>query len=429
MKDNFDKDFDAHFARDLGRIDRRAQPETTDWDQLAQRLDAAEQRWSWRWLWIGLLPLLLISNGWMWWRLNHLPIGTAAPAIASSSAPEEQPAHVKTVVYDTIYRTVVVTRIIEATNSVLNTKKGTIGSDPAPAVLHNQFSHNTVSEGTQPDITAPTEPSSVTPSATDQPSAPSSVNPTENTPKGSVIPDTMLVFSTTMADTSAGPITAPVLPTEETPAQPDATLTTAISPPTEVHHAPIKVRIGLSAGSATPLSEHHFQHTHGLSSSVLFDLERGHWGITSGLSYQTFEYQTMRGFDPRLGVDPPVSPGNQYVLRSITGKNQQLIPFFGVQYRLRPEKRLSFALGAGYALRLLKTGATNYAFEHGSTGADYAYRSHSKPWMVYNSVFLQGQVALALKGRWSVFGNWTGLFDEHSLPVSAVQLGVKRRLF
>lgn len=425
MKDNFDTDFDAHFARDLGRIDRRAQPETADWDQLAQRLDATEQRWSWRWVWIGLLPLLLISNGWMWWRLNHLPTGTATPVVAPSSATVEQPAHVKTVVYDTIYRTVVVTRIVEETRPVLRTAAVDISSDPAPAEGHNQFSPNTVSEGTQPDITAPTEPSSTTPSATNQPSAPSSANPTENTPKVSVIPDTVLASSAT----TAGPIAAPVLPTAETPAQPDTTLTTAILPPTEVHHAPIKVRIGLSAGGAIPLSEHYFQHTHGLSSSVLFDLERGHWGLISGLSYQTFEYQTMRGFDPRLGIDPPVSPGSQYVLRSITGKNQQLIPYLGVQYRLRPEKRLSFALGAGYALRLLKTGTTKYTFEHGSTGADYAYRSHSKPWMTHHSAFVQGQVALTFKGRWSVFGNWTGLFDEHSLPVSAAQLGIKRRLF
>ena len=118
MEDNFDKDFDRLFARDLKAAGANAQPDRQEWGGLSARLDKAERGWNWhRWLPWLLLPLLLLSNGWMMvqWRQLRQQVAMVQSKALEGTIPAD-PVRATAIIYDTVYRTVVVTRQVIETS-------------------------------------------------------------------------------------------------------------------------------------------------------------------------------------------------------------------------------------------------------------------------------------------------------------------------
>lgn len=447
MEDNFDKDFDHLFARDLKAAGANAQPDREEWGGLSARLDKAERQWAWhRWLPWLLLPLLLLSNGWMMvqWRQLRQEISTVQPRVLQGTTPiPGDPVRATVILYDTVYRTVVVTRRVIASSmdtqptAALQAQEQAKRPTGALEPIQNQIDKaealqkespiaqkevqylekETIVDKLEPEKLAAADTLPETRSSKHE--AGDLASDTQNSP-----PDTQnskLKTRHSPPDTQNSP--------PETAF--DSLLATSQRPsPIQRHRTPLHGRLGASVGPALLLDAYHIQLSRPLVAQLQFEIGLGrHWAIVPAFQYQTFGYETERGFDLRWGMDPPMPPGQEYKLRHVEGSTQAFVPSLSVQYRLWPEKKLSGYLGAGYALRLTRHGRTEYEFVHTGTGLEYQQEHPAGPFYRQHNASVQAGLEYAIRPRLSLWGGIHGLLDpgaaRRGFPLAAGLIGVK----
>ncbi len=434
MENNFNEDFDDLFARDLANAGKDARPGPEAWPALSNRLDHAGKRRRFFLLPWFLLFALVASNAWLlWqWHTQQAAIDALRQAARVQSSQNLITEPHSTIIYDTVYRTIVMTRRVIDTHPnaepIEKTHLGTMVQQTFPGIS---------SQAT----TAP--PTAVTENQHSQPNAPNT-SPTQNNPENlfnnppqaiekadtallqpGISPAFPIVL--TNADTTSGAITKATQADETTlPAQPD-TANQFIKPLRQ----PLRWRLGLSAGVLSTTKVTGLSSTAPLCATLRAELLfQRHWSIEAGLSYATYAYKIEGQYDDRIDVPPPPPPsGNVYYFRQFEGRMRHFMPSLAVHYRFRPDKPWSWYIGAGYSARLtLAEKAQCEYIEHGTLAINRYEAQVNVPDRGSMGLTQLG-TECALSRRWLIFGEWSAMFDigkgQRTYPMIAGQLGVK----
>jgi hypothetical protein len=208
-------------------------------------------------------------------------------------------------------------------------------------------------------------------------------------------------------------------------AQPSAT-----APPVKPHHEPFHWRIGIGTGIATPVGGEEVSFSKPVSFSFTGELMLGkHWAVVPGLMYTSHRFKTEEEFDPRLLMDAPVPPSQDFRFRYIEGSMSHWLGALALHYRFRTDQAWSWYVGAGYAARFTSAGKAEYEFKKFSTNEEYQYQI--KPNIPARTLLgeVRGGLELALRPRWTLFGAMSGVLDwgpgQRTFPMMTGQIGLK----
>lgn len=421
---------DRHFGNDLRAAGRGERPDPGEWERLAIQLDGLENGRStprFRYLLpLALLLFLLASTGlvsWKWLQADREIMSlksefAALKMAAANSLPADgsgSETHRATVIFDTIYRTVVIRKTVlvdekwneTALSDSKTAQAGSVsenGKNPTTPLFSTKEggrttgekeagSANLYSDSTQNAVAKQEEVSKNQPTPTGMPSQVQAENRQPDSPG---MPD---------ADSLRWAI---VLLTDRF----DSLMKVAAPP--AVHH----------------LARPRFQVTGGLAwlfPSGISNLETGahtgffaageaqfgrHWALGMALGVEQIEFKVTEKYDPRLLVLPPVSPGTDFDLNYIESYQQVLLPEITASYRFLSSGKWSPRLTAGWGFRLLKNQKTEYDFRNPTTGTVVNYFETDDPWRSRaNQVSLRAGISRVMAGRWSAFCDAGGLFD------------------
>ncbi len=445
MEDHYDHEFDRLFARDLKAAGQNAAPDPEEWSALSSRLDGRRRgRWPLLLPWF-LLAALAVSNGWMLlqWRNLHREVADVQPSPATTTPSATRlPEHRTTIVYDTVYRTVVITRQVVEER---------LSSDEKKQSDRKSLSNNgTLSHQAEKNITSAKQTGAEEKTITNKSEKQSAklVNSIEsqgiNTqkevghPANHLIPAISYASPDSLTQSTADTLQKQPAIAAESPdsltQKPSAELRfdslVSNAPIIKRHRTPLRWRIEAGIGVAGPLTDIDLEVANPLSLSLHAEVLLGrHWAVVPGVTYAGHSYKMHRRFDPRLLLNAPVLPGPEYGFRYIEGDMAHLMTSLAVRYRFRPEQKWSWYVDAGYAARFTVSSTAEYEFDRHSTGESYHYEIRPTVPNRVQMGLTQAGVEYSVNPRWTLFVEASGLFDfgpgQRTFPTGIGQLGVK----
>lgn len=437
MEEQFDKDFDRLFARDLQSAGSREQARGEDWAALSARLDVAAAPGYRRYLPWLLLLLLLLSNGWWaWYRTN--PASTRAAEHSWHADTVRQTV----VLYDTIHRTVTVDRLspvkkikterFAATDAI----KSEFSAPALPKASITQRPTKALLPVAQISVTIP-ESQTITAPTNGHPGASRQIEPAA-APAVTTPSDSASAPIEEAKDTRTPALTNPDPEKTQSGAQsPDSLLQiqAAAPPPSPIkrHRYPSSWLLGLGGGvPMTFVTDDLALEEAKVAQFLLMYRFSRHWSATASVFWQGYNYEQEHHFGPYPGFDLPPAPGQGYILNHIESEAVDILPGVSMQYHLWPEHQCSAYLGAGYALHLRYLEDTRLEYEETATGALYRQELPEHIRAYGSAVSLQGGVNWLIRPRWTLWGGFQGWGEpghwRRATPAVSLLAGVKFRI-
>lgn len=437
MEEQFDKDFDRLFARDLQSAGSREQARGEDWAALSARLDVAAAPGYRRYLPWLLLLLLLLSNGWWaWYRTNPASTRSAERIWRTDTVRQT------VVLYDTVHRTVTVDRLspVKRIKTERFADTDVVKSAFAAAALSKASITQRPTKALTPVAqTSPTLPESqtITAPTSGHPGSPRQIEPAAA--HAATMPsDSASAVIEEAKDARLRTVTPPDPGNARSGAQLSDSLqqVQAAAPlprPIKRHRYPSSWLLGLGGG--VPMTfitdDLALEEAKVVQFLLMYRFSR-HWSATASVFWQGYNYEQEHYFGRYPGFDLPPAPGQGYVLNHIGSEAVDILPGVSMQYHLWPEHRCSAYLGAGYALHLRYLEDTRLEYREITTGALYRQELPEHIRSYGNAVSLQGGVNWLLRPRWTLWGGFQGWGEpghwRRASPAVSLLAGVKFRI-
>ncbi|HLP92616.1 MAG TPA: hypothetical protein VK168_01195 [Saprospiraceae bacterium] len=413
MEQDFDKDLDGSFAEDLRKAGRDSKPIPREWLQLAAQLDAYDYQKSQRrqkWLWL-ILALLLLSNLWTGFQLNHLKADMAKlPGIQTPTAPAYTRERV--VILDTVYQTLVIQRKEYVFTE--NQSRNNAGVSYLPSAnaipdsnTSERLSHHNTSGNTQylaastPNLTTPDS------TATVPLGLPVVITPTEPEVRKTIWPDTLQNPELTKAENKE------------------------VSKRLKPQRKKWGYRVGLSGGGLHVLNSREDETPAAWLAQGQAELLWGnHWSVASTLTFAHQSLELNPPADPRWMLKLPTTPNPDYTFQHLEGSLQFWLPGIQLKYYFRPEKAVSWYLGSGYAARIYAESELETEYYDPASNLEIKVEAHQQIPSRWANV--TGQFGAAWRpgqSRWQVFVDGNGVFDlgngQRTFPLGFIQAGIK----
>lgn len=407
-------DFDRQFRADLKKAGQGAKPDPKDWDQLLSRLQDDKRR---KRLVIPVwLPWLLLGAALGWngftsmqlqrleTRLSEMPI--SKPMVAESVSRSS------VVIYDTIYRTVIITEKRPGLNpAYLQSSTLTTNISAAP-VLHSDTLHSKLQTASHPT-----------------PNHPTSNHPTSNHPTPNLQTPNL---HTSEPPTSEPP--TPNHPTSEPPTSepPTPNLQTS-EPPTSVNKVKKQYHYQLEVGFAAsmPLQTRHVSYNGLGGGRLAFLLELNkHWQLNAAVFAGNTAFKNETLFEERLLVPAPEYPAQEFKFKYVEGNLRQFIPSLGIQYASARPKKWNWNAGLSYAALIWAPDGLEYEFFDPQNGTEYNYEAAGNVKTNWLNLELSAGGQFQLKPQWAVYTRFGVIRNLKSDAPALLQgaLGIRYRL-
>lgn len=443
MEEQFDKDFDRLFARDLKTAGSGEQVRGEDWAALSARLDVAAGPGYRRHLPWLLLLLLLLSNGWWaWYRQSPAP-RTAADAVVLIDTMRQT-----VVLYDTVWRTISVDRLSQATATKTEpfATAAAVQADTHAAALPVASMTQRPTKDLSPVVkssTTETAPPTIATSATGHPANSRPIESVAAAPAAIIASDSTAVAAAETRDARANAVAQsdtdnarfePRSPDSLLQVQPEALQPAAtLPPPIKRHRYRSSWLLGLAGGLPTAFVKDDLALREAKVAQLQLIYRFGrHWSATASVLWQGYHYEQEHHFGRYPGFDLPPAPGQGYVLDQLESDAVDMLPGISLQYHLWPDRRYSAYLGVGYALRLSRLDDTNLEYRQSGTGLLYRQELPEHIWAKGSAVALQGGVNWQFKQRWTIWGGLEGWAEpghwRRTVPSLSLLAGIKYRI-
>ena len=359
-------DFDRQFRADLKKAGRGAKPDPKDWDQLLSRLQEDKRR---KRLVIPVwLPWLLLGAALGWNGFTSMQLQRLETRL--SEMPISKPMTVESVnrssivIYDTIYRTVIITEKRPGLNpAYLQSSTLTTNISAAP-VLHSDTLHSKLQTASHP-----------TPNP-QPPNDPTSEPPTPN-------------LQTPNLQTTEPRTSEPQTPN----------LQTSVNKVKKQYH--YQLEVGFAA--SMPLQTRHVSYNSlaGVRLAFLLDLNK-HWQLGAAVFAGNTGFKNETRFEERLLVPAPESPSQEFEFKYAEGNLRQFIPSLGIQYTTARPKKWNWNASLSYAALIWAPDGLEYEFFDPQSGAEYNYEAAGNVTTNWLNLELSIGARYQIRPRWAI---------------------------
>lgn len=359
-------DFDRQFRADLKKAGQGAKPDPKDWDQLLSRLQEDKRR---KRLVIPVwLPWLLLGaalgwNGFTSMQLQRLETRLSEMPISKPMAVESVNRS-SVVIYDTIYRTVIITEKRPGLNPAYLPPSTLTTNISAAPVLHSDTLHSKLQTASHPTSEPPT--------------------PNLQTPN----------LHTSEPPTSEPPTSEPPTPNLQTS-----------EPPTSVNKVKKQYHYQLEVGFAAsmPLQTRHVSYNGLGGGRLAFLLELNkHWQLNAAVFAGNTAFKNETLFEERLLVPAPEYPAQEFKFKYVEGNLRQFIPSLGIQYASARPKKWNWNAGLSYAALIWAPDGLEYEFFDPQNGAEYNYEAAGNVTTNWLNLELSIGARYQIRPRWAI---------------------------
>lgn len=391
-------DFDRQFRADLKKAGQGAKPDPQDWDQLLTRLQHKRRKRRVLPVWLPWL-LLGAALGWNGFtsiqlyrlenRLSEIPVAT--PTVNNNISRSS------TIIYDTIYRTVILTvKKPEFNPAYIQTSAQTTDFSAVPA-LHSGTNHSISS------VTAP------------PPVQENAVSAGATTPAGQLLADTSLVAQTRLAaavsteKTTDVPAPPPAdtlhLPPVAKPDQPQSIINEVFTP-ANIKKEKKTYHYQLEGGFALALPLHtrnvSYNGLAGGRLACVLELNK-HWQLNAAVFAGNAAFKNETNFEERLLLPAPESPSQDLKFKYVEGNIRQFIPSLGIQYTTARPKKWNWNVGLSYAALIWSPDGLEYEFFDQQSGAEYNYETDGVAKAYWLNLEFAAGANYQIRPRWALF--------------------------
>jgi len=434
MANNLDKEFDDLFSDGLLNSSQDDKPSNKEWANLNRRLKSNDKQvFAWWWL---LIPLLLGFNGWLGFELFNLkirenisiqnPLGT----IGSNDITYQ--THI---IYDTIYRTVIVNKYIQLNQTQVQSDKiaptqnitnrnnlfKTLENKKPdlPSVGQTEIAFNDISEESNNEkVDSPEveklvikgkklilidKETEVSNEMTDK------VMAVDTTAKSNVI-EARSKDNNTLAK---GATENKDLENKSVLSEISEYLNTKV-----LDNESVNYRMGVGIGSQFPLVKSSIEinssYSVNLQGEILFGRK---WAIVPEVFYGQNEFDIYSAkYLTALKLPQPILPGGEFQFDSAEGLHREIMPAISLRFRFASDQMWSWYVSSGWAVRYILPREVEYEFNKEKED-DVLYYMESVRTQVFSSYLkLNLGAQLNLNSRFSLYSEFNTFMDIGTNP-------------